>query len=86
LRAPEYPDDHLVRRVRSNGEIKWCGELVFIGEALSGEPIGLAQAGDDQWLLHYGPVPLGHLDHSGTFTRLKGRARPPLQPQPRPPG
>ena len=86
LRAPEYPDHQRVRKVRSNGEIKWCGELVFIGEALVGEPIGLAQVGDDQWLLHYGPVPLGHLDHSGTFTRLKGRARPPLQPQPQPPG
>ena len=86
LRAPEYPHDHLVRRVRGNGEIKWCGELVFISEALVGEPIGLTQLGDDQWLLRYGPVPLGQLDHSGKFTRLKGRARPPLQPQPQPPG
>ncbi|MEE9251724.1 MAG: integrase core domain-containing protein, partial [Alphaproteobacteria bacterium] len=25
LRSPDYPDDHEVRRVRSNGEIKWHG-------------------------------------------------------------
>src|SRR5262249_33565167 len=25
LREPEYSDDHQVRRVRSNGEIKWLG-------------------------------------------------------------
>ena len=39
--APEYCSDHQVRRVRSNGEIKWNGSLVFLGEALIGEPIGI---------------------------------------------
>src|SRR5262249_51319373 len=27
---PVYPDDHAVRRVRSNGEIKWQGERIFL--------------------------------------------------------
>ena len=31
------------RRVRPPGTIKWRGELVFIGEALAGELLGLAE-------------------------------------------
>ena len=29
LREPNYPADAVMRRVRSNGEIKWKGRLVF---------------------------------------------------------
>jgi hypothetical protein len=32
-----------VRRVRSNGQIKWAGELIFVGEALVGEPVGVIE-------------------------------------------
>ena len=42
LREPDYPVDHEVRRVRSNGEIKWRGKLVYLNCGLAGEPIGLA--------------------------------------------
>jgi len=86
LREPEYPSDHLVRRVRHHGEIKWSGELVYVSEALVGEPVGLAQVGDDAWLVRYATVPLGRLDAAGNFTRLKAGARPRLQAQPQPPG
>src|ERR671923_19750 len=43
LEEPWYDADHEVRRVRPTGEIKWRGELVFIGEALAGELVGLAE-------------------------------------------
>lgn len=43
LEEPWYDADHEVRRVRPTGEIKWRGELVFIGEAVAGELVGLAQ-------------------------------------------
>ena len=43
LEEPWYDADHQVRRVRPTGEIKWRGELVFIGEALAGEVIGIAE-------------------------------------------
>ena len=36
-----YPDRWQVRKVRPNGEIRWHGESVFIGEVLAGELIGL---------------------------------------------
>ena len=33
----------MVRRVCSNGQIKWAGELIFVGEALIGEPVGILE-------------------------------------------
>jgi transposase InsO family protein len=61
LEDPEYPPDALVRRVRSNGEMKWRGKHVFISEALTGEAIALQETltGHD---VYFGPVLLGHLD------------------------
>jgi putative transposase len=69
LREPEYPADHEVRRVRSNGEIKWRGKLVHINGALCGEPVGLAEARDGSWRVSYGPAALGVIAHGGE--RLK---------------
>jgi putative transposase len=69
LRAPEYAEGHHVRRVRSNGEIKWRGKLVYINSALASEPVGLAEGEDGAWRVSYGPVALGVIDHRGD--RLK---------------
>lgn len=46
LREPQYEAAWEVRRVRSNGEIKWGGELLYISEALAGEPVGLEPIAD----------------------------------------
>ena len=59
LDDPCYPAGFDLRRVRSNGEIKWQGEMVFIGEALIGEVIGLNQTNDGDAQVYFGPVPLG---------------------------
>lgn len=74
LREPGYGPDHTVRRVRSNGEIKWRGHHVYINEALAGEPIGLIEALDGAWRVTFGPVELGLIDHRGE--RLKKPKRP----------
>src|SRR5207249_3268317 len=50
----EYPDSFTVRRVRSNGCIKWKGEQVFVGEVLIGEPVALVEVGDDRHHLYFG--------------------------------
>lgn len=50
----EYPSSFVVRRVRSNGYIKWKGGQVFVGEVLIGEPVGLIQADGDRWQLYFG--------------------------------
>jgi putative transposase len=69
LREPEYGSDHLVRRVRQNGEIKWQGGLLFLGEALIGEPVGLVEADNDRWTVSYGPIELGTITEAGKFAR-----------------
>ena len=42
LRAPETVADE-TRAVKSNGLISWRGRLVYVSEALGGEPVGLAE-------------------------------------------
>jgi len=69
LREPGYSRDHLVRRVRQNGEIKWEGELLFLSEALIGEPVGLIEIDNDRWAVRYGPLELGTVTRAGKFTR-----------------
>lgn len=69
LKEPEYPDGHHIRRVRQNGEIKWKGELIFLSEALVGEPVGIAEADDGRFSVNFGPVYLGFLDHRATLIR-----------------
>lgn len=56
----EYPPDAVRRRVRSNGEIKWGGELVFVSEALVDEWVGVREV-EAGWRVHFGPVTLGLL-------------------------
>lgn len=57
------PDGAAIRRVRSNGEIKWRGSKLFISEALIGEAVAITETelGHD---VHFGPILLGHL-HGG---------------------
>jgi putative transposase len=57
----EYPTSSEVRRVRTDGSIRWAGEYVFVGEAMRGELVGLAKTEDEHWHLHLGPVRLGVL-------------------------
>lgn len=58
----EYPTGFTVRRVRHGGDIKWKGKLVYVTNALIGEPIGLYQIDEDLWSLYYGSMELGRLD------------------------
>ena len=58
VESPEYAAGVEVRRVRSNGEIKWAGERVFVSEALIGEPVvsfgmttGFGRSGLATWRL-----------------------------------
>jgi hypothetical protein len=58
---PHYGEDVAVRRVRSNGQIKWAGELIFVGEALIGEPVGILETEGGDWLVRYANVELGYI-------------------------
>jgi transposase InsO family protein len=70
LRSPDYPDDAVIRKVRTSGEIKWRGEMVFVSEVLRGEPVGLTEIGDDVWLVKYGPVILGTLSGRDAMRKI----------------
>src|SRR5205807_9990857 len=65
LREPQYDRDIAVRRVRHSGEIKWRGNLIYVSQALAGEPVGLEEVDDAIWTLRYGPIELGNIDRHG---------------------
>lgn len=50
-----------VRRVRTNGEIKWKGQTLYLSEALCGEPVGLTPQDDRFWTIRFGPLQIGLL-------------------------
>ena len=62
VESPEYAEGVVVRRVRSNGEIKWAGERMFLSEALIGEPVGLVRRDDRRWAIRFGHLEIGLLD------------------------
>ncbi len=64
LRSPE-PEAGALRRVKSNGLISWRGTLVYVSEALGGEPVALAETDGGRWTVHYGPILLGTLADRG---------------------
>lgn len=63
-RLPRVEYDHAtqVRRVRTNGAIKWRGGLYFVSEVLVGEPVGLMPISNDRWQLYFAHLPLAVLD------------------------
>lgn len=81
---PWYDAFHQVRRVRTNGEIKWRGDFLFISEVLTGEVIGLREREDGAHLVRFFHVPLGVIDTQGRFRRfapLRHRLRYAPEPQ-----
>ena len=67
---PWYDADHQVRRVRPDGTIKWRGAHVFIGEALAGEPVGLAEHERGGHLVRFMTRDLGLVESAGWFHRF----------------
>src|SRR5215468_10305213 len=61
---------HEVRRVGTSGAIKWRGELVFLGEALVGELVGLAEHESDRHIVRFGGRDLGTIDRARRFLRF----------------
>jgi transposase InsO family protein len=62
LPEPDYPAEAAVRRVRSNGEIKWRGDLIHICTSLIGETIAIEETEDGHWRVHFFDVPIGIID------------------------
>lgn len=58
---PRYPAAWAVRRVRSNGEIRWQGRRRFVGEAFVGHLLGLRRQRRGVWRVSFYHVFLGEL-------------------------
>jgi len=56
----KYPRRWGVRRVRSNGQIKWQGRKRFVGEAFVGYPVGL-KPGRKKWAIYFARLLVGEL-------------------------
>jgi hypothetical protein len=70
----EYDSSFIVRQVRHNGEIKWKNKLIYVSQALAGEPVGLLLVGDDIWRVNFSFHPLGILsERYSTITSIKGK-------------
>jgi transposase InsO family protein len=76
LGEPWYDAEHAVRRVRSNGEIKWGGDLIFISETLDGELIGVAETQDGDWIVRFADIDLGVINRKTKKLRRFTAARP----------
>ncbi|MGI6855211.1 integrase core domain-containing protein [Mesorhizobium sp. 1B3] len=78
LPEPDYPAEAAVRRVRSNGEIKWNGDLIYVSATLAGELIVVEETEHGEWALRFYDHPLGYVD----MTRRVVRRHSALQPRP----
>ena len=76
LAEPSYDTEHAVRRVRSSGEIKWGGDLIFVSETLVGEPVGIAETESGDWIVRFFDHDLGMID------RRTRKLRPFTSPRP----
>lgn len=70
LEDPWYDADHEVRRVRPRGTVKWGSEEIFIGEALAGELVGLAEHENGGHLVRFCNRDLGIIDRDRRFLRF----------------
>jgi putative transposase len=57
-----YPDHFLIRKVRTSGEIKYCGKRYYLTELLHGEPIGLEMIDEEKAVVYFGMLKLGIID------------------------
>ena len=62
LQPPHYPGHFHVRRVRTDGSIKWLGQLLFVSSALCAEHLGLEEVDDGLWSIWFINHLLGRLD------------------------
>ena len=76
LPDPEYPAEAAVRRVRTTGEIKWNGALVYVSQTLAGEHVAIEETEKGQWTLRFYDHQIGIIDKK--HLKLSRRTNPNL--------
>jgi putative transposase len=66
LKPWRYPHGWHSRRVKGQGVIHWNGRVRFIGEAFTGERVGLRCRSGGIWEVHFGPLLIGELSDGET--------------------
>ena len=74
LPQPSYGPELAARTVRSTGEIKWKGDLIYVSSALIGDGVGVEETEQGNWLVRFYDVPLGIIDQANR------KLRPPTAP------
>ena len=62
LPKPNYAAEAAVRKVRSNGEIKWQGDFIHICSALAGEAVAVEETETGRWQVSFFDAPIGWID------------------------
>jgi len=76
IEDPWYDAEHAVRQVRTNGDIKWGGDFIFVSEVLVGEPVGIAETEDGNWIVRFADIDLGVIDRRTKKLRRFAAPRP----------
>ena len=71
LLEPDYPAGWETRSVRSNGEIRWNNQLVYLSQALIGQRVGLKPESDGNWIIYFMGEDLGPVGQR----KVGGKAR-----------
>lgn len=80
LAEPCYDQDHEVRRVNRNGEIKWHGERIFISAALVDELVGIAELETGDHIVRFCHLEIGLIHRRGRFIRFAPPRDEPAEP------
>lgn len=64
-----FPPAATVRRVTTNGTLRWRRQSIFVSQALRGEDVGLVPYDDGLWQLYYGAQLLAGLDERAATLR-----------------
>jgi len=57
-----YPNSMLIRKVKTNGEMKYFGKRYYVSELLHGEAIGLEMIDEVRAIVYFGKLKLGIID------------------------
>jgi transposase InsO family protein len=69
LPEPEYPNAQHIRRVRHNGQIRWKNDLLFVGEAFIGQPLGIEETDDGEYAVRFCQQIVGKIDETARRVR-----------------
>jgi len=72
-----YPDDMMLRKVHSQGDLRWMSRQIYLSVTLAGEWVGCRQVDDHLWDIYFAHIRLAQMDtYAG---RLKHLPQPPVR-------